>query len=74
MIKEKFIKKQVEKSHYMKCTSLLAPPIADIVASAHYGNEYCLKCTQTSAAMQMLLARLGIKSRLTLVQFVFLKY
>ena len=69
MIKRQFIKKQTKKSHHTKCTSLFLRRLifqtVDVVTRAHYGNEYCMKCLQTSTGVQILLADMGIKSRLT---------
>ena len=69
MIKRQFIKKQIEKSHHTKCTTLFLRRLifqtVDVVTRAHYGNQYCMKCLQTSTGVQILLAEMGIKSRLT---------
>lgn len=69
MIKRQFIKKQIQKSHHTRCTSTFLRRLifqtVDIVTRAYYGNNYCMKCSQTSAVLQMLLATFDIQSRLT---------
>ena len=68
MIKPSFIKKQVEKATRVGATSpvlrSLVFSVVDRVAQAHYGDQYPLKCLQTAAATQQLLATIGIKSSL----------
>ena len=69
MTKRQFIDKQVRKSVRTKCTTFflrrLVFQVVDTVSRAHYPYDYSMKCLQTAAASQMLLANMGIKGRLT---------
>lgn len=68
MIKESFIKKQVEKAARIGATPpvlrSLVLSLVDQVAQEHYGDQYPLKCLQTAAGIQHVLAAIGIQSRL----------
>jgi len=70
MIKPQFLKKQFQKSIGAQSTApflrRFVIRIVDEVAQAHYGAEHPMKCTQTAGAIQVLLAELGIASRLTM--------
>lgn len=68
MIKSGFIKAQIAKSVANRQTSpflrRLVFSVVDEVANAHYGVHYPTKCFQVSAAIQAVLDRFGIESRL----------
>lgn len=68
MIKPSFIKKQVEKATRVAATPpvlrSLVFSVVDQMAQEHYGSQYPLKCLQTAAATQQLLATMGIRSTL----------
>lgn len=70
MIRRRFIDRQVEKSAARKRTTpflrRLVFQTVDTVSRMHYGKYYSMKCVQTAAATKMLLAKVGIGSRLTL--------
>lgn len=67
MIKNSFIKKQLDKSRREKRTSdFIRKFIFYIVEKAlkdHYGKVYSMKCLQSSVAISMIMNEFGIKSR-----------
>lgn len=73
MIKQRFIELQVAKSRAGKRTTpflrRLVAGTVDEVARLHYAEAYPTKCVQTSIAVQRLLGRLGIASRVWLGAF-----
>ena len=70
MIKKRFIDRQIEKSAAGKrATPFLRRLVfqtVDAVSRSHYARDYSMKCVQTAAATKMLLAKMGIDSRLTM--------
>ena len=70
MIKKRFIDRQIEKSAAGKRTTpflrRLVFQTVDVVSRSHYAKDYSMKCVQTAAATKMLLAKMGIDSRLTM--------
>ena len=70
MIKKRFIGRQIEKSAAGKRTTpflrRLVFQTVDAVSRSHYAKDYSMKCGQTAAATKMLLAKMGIDSRLTM--------
>ena len=73
MIKQRFIELQVAKCRAGKRTTpflrRLVAGTVDEVARIHYAEAYPTKCVQTSIAVQRLLGRLGIASRVWLGAF-----
>ncbi|SFR37995.1 hypothetical protein SAMN04488073_0110 [Marinobacter gudaonensis] len=67
MIKNSFIKKQIEKSKRERRTSdFLRRLIFFVVEKSlieHYGDDYSMKCLQSSVVISKILNDLGIKSR-----------
>lgn len=70
MIKPAFLKAQTLKSRQMGQTSLFLRRLifstVDRLAKNRYGEDYPIRCLQTSVAVQSLLASLGIRSELWL--------
>lgn len=70
MIKKRFIDRQIEKSAAARRTTpflrRLVFQTVDTVSRSHYAKDYSMKCVQSAAAMKMLLAKMGIGSRLTM--------
>jgi hypothetical protein len=68
MIKPGFIKKQVQKSREAgKCTRILAELTflaADRALREHYGENYSIRCLQSSLAVKTILTGFGISSTL----------
>lgn len=78
MIKHRFIDAQVANSRAAQRTSpflrRLVVMVVDREARTHYASAYPTKCVQTSVAVQRLLARLGITSRVLLGAFCAAEY
>ncbi len=68
MISGEIIQSQIDKTREVERTALflqhLVIQIVDETARAHYAEDYSMKCLQTSAAVQHLLKKIGIKSTL----------
>ncbi len=73
LIKDKFLKLQASKSNSIKQTTpflrRLVASTVDDSAVHFYGDEYAIKCLQTSWATSRLLTRLGIKAGVMLGTF-----
>ena len=67
MIKQSFLKKQIKKSRSEKKTSYflrrLIFLLVDNTLKNHYEDTYAMRCLQSSIAINLLLAELGIKSQ-----------